>query len=89
MRLNGPAGNRPGVGAQLRLKFHDHFGPLRELHAGSGYWSQDGAIQVLATPDAPTQIEVRWPGGKTTTADLPAGAKEIAVELDGKIKVIH
>jgi len=79
VRLNGPPGNPHGVGAQLRLLFGQRSGPLREVHAGSGYWSQDGAVQVLGTPESPTRIWVRWPGGKITLAPVPHPAKEITV----------
>ena len=80
VRLKGPAGNPTGVGAILRLKFKDRMGPVREIHAGSGYWSQNSAVQVLGTPGRPEQIEVRWPGGKITTCAVPLQAKEIVVE---------
>jgi hypothetical protein len=42
-------------------------------------------VSVLATPETPTQIQVRWPGGKTTTNDVPAGAREIVVEENGQV----
>ena len=32
---------------QIRLRYPDRDGPVREVQAGSGYWSQNGAIQVL------------------------------------------
>ena len=58
----------------LRLKYDERFGPAREIHAGSGYWSQDSAVQVMAIPEQPTQIQVRWPGGKVTRQrDIAAG----------------
>jgi len=77
VRVVGPPNNPTGIGACVRLKFGDRFGPAREIHAGSGYWSQDSPIQVMATPQPATQIWVRWPGGQTTTNDLPKGALEI------------
>src|SRR5437016_9902649 len=40
VRLKGPVGNPTGVGAVARLRFADRYGPAREVHAGSGYWSQ-------------------------------------------------
>jgi hypothetical protein len=79
VRLIGPPGNPNGVGATIRLKFGERFGPAREIHAGSGYWSQDSPVQVMATPEPPTQIWVRWPGGSVTTNDLPKGALEIKI----------
>src|SRR5581483_8537407 len=38
VRLKGPAGNPRGIGVQMRVKHGDHFGPVREIHGGSGYW---------------------------------------------------
>ena len=77
VRLNGPSGNPNGVGAQLRLVFAQRQGPVREIHAGSGYWSQDSPVQVLATPESPSRIWVRWPGGQVTDSPVPPQAKEI------------
>jgi hypothetical protein len=64
VRLSGPSGNPAGVGAILRLRFGQRWGPAREIHAGSGYWSQDSPVSVLATPVFPTAIGIQWPGGK-------------------------
>jgi hypothetical protein len=87
VRLAGPPGNPDGVGAALRLGFGTRQGAAREIHGGSGYWSQDSAVQVMGCPETPTQIWIRWPGGKTTTSPIPAGAKEITVDSDGKVIV--
>jgi hypothetical protein len=89
VRLRGPPGNPTGVGATIRLGNGSRLGPAREIHAGSGYWSADGAAQVMALPDEPTQIWVRWPGGKITTSDIPKGAKEIDVGLAGGVKLVR
>ncbi|MEO8428034.1 MAG: VCBS repeat-containing protein, partial [Verrucomicrobiota bacterium] len=89
VRLESPVGNPQGIGAVLRLKCGERFGPARETHAGSGYWSQDSAVQVMATPEPPTQIWVRWPGGKTVTADIPAGAREISLRFDGQVNLLR
>ena len=66
----------------------DTVGPAREVHAGSGYWSQDSAVQVLAMPDQPAQLWVRWPGGKTATAAVPKGAREVRYGMEGSITVL-
>jgi hypothetical protein len=73
------------VGATLRLMFGGRLGAAREIHGGSGYWSQDSMVQVLGCPDPPTQIWIRWPGGKTTISPVPAGAKQITVDTDGQV----
>jgi hypothetical protein len=64
-------------------------GPAREVHAGSGYWSQDSAVQVLAAAEPITQLWVRWPGGRVETVEVPAAAREIGVDATGKVKVIR
>ncbi|MHB8524121.1 MAG: VCBS repeat-containing protein [Limisphaerales bacterium] len=88
-RLRGPAGNPDGIGAMIRLKYADgSYGPARELHAGSGYWSADSAVQVLGQSRELAALWVRWPGGKTTEAIVPKGAKEIAADPTGGLKVI-
>jgi hypothetical protein len=83
VRLKGPRGNPNGIGASLRLQFGPRLGPAREIHAGSGYWSQDSLIQVLGGADAWTGIQVLWPGGKIQTETIPTGAAEITVDIAG------
>jgi enediyne biosynthesis protein E4 len=86
VRLAGPAGNPQGVGAVLRLgDGSGRWGPAREIHAGSGYWSQDSAVQVMCAAFVPRQIQVRWPGGKVTVSDLPAGARGITIDQTGQV----
>lgn len=85
VRLLGPPGNPQGVGAVLRLIFGEQPGPTREIHAGSGYWSQDSALPVLATPETPSKLWIRWPGGRTTLTDLPSAAREVTVRADGTL----
>ncbi|HEY0456880.1 MAG TPA: VCBS repeat-containing protein [Verrucomicrobiae bacterium] len=89
VRLQGPAGNQSGVGAVLRLESDGKPGPAREIHAGAGYWSQDSAVQVLSSSRAPSGISVLWPGGKSVTGKIPAGAKEISVNTSGEVKLIR
>ena len=86
VRLKGPAGNPAGVGAVLWLSRGEKAGPVREIHAGSGYWSQDSAVQVVSMDQA-TKLSVRWPGGKTVSSEIPPGAKEITIDATGKVVV--
>jgi hypothetical protein len=85
VRLHGPPGNAWAVGALVRLRFGEgeRRGPAREIRAGSGYWSQDGATLVLATPEPPAAVEVRWPGGRETVAPVPSGTRELEVRWSG------
>ena len=76
LRLQGPPGNPRGIGAQILCS---HVPSSKEIHAGSGYWSQNSAVVVLPKPSNSAKITVRWPGGKTTTATLSPGDPELVV----------
>jgi len=88
VRLKGTTGNPRGIGAQLRLVFGPRQGPVRELHAGSGYWSEDSAIQVLGIPEPPSHLQVRWPNGRTITYPVAKEARELLVEADGGVRLM-
>ena len=79
LRLQGPAANPDGVGAVLRLRFEDVWGPAREIHAGAGYWSQDSVTTVLGFREPPRAVQVRWPGGRTSEVPVPEHARELTV----------
>ena len=80
VRLHGDKANPTGVGAVLRLRFgSDELGPARLVTAGSGYWSQDSAVKVLATPKPATHVEVLWPDGTKQSQKVVAGVIEIGV----------
>lgn len=81
--LEGPPGNPDGIGAVVRLRFGDRFGPAREFHAGSGFRSQDSSYQVLAAPSPPTALEVRWPGGRKIEYPWPFGTRTVVAGPDG------
>jgi enediyne biosynthesis protein E4 len=87
LRVRAVGSGGHGFGAVLRLGVGGKWGPAREVHGGSGYWSQDSAVQVLSTGKE-SELQVRWPGGKTTTVPVPAGSKEIEVDSTGSIKKV-
>jgi hypothetical protein len=79
-RLVGGALNPHAIGAALRIVYDDGSrGPVREIHGGSGYWSQDGAVQVLgvAAGKRPIALWIRWPGGAETSLPLAPGQREV------------
>lgn len=78
--VSGGPNNPVGIGAQLRIVRGTDKGPVREIHAGSGYWSMDGAATVLALPAGATGVSVRWPGGRETTTKLSVGQRELRIE---------
>ena len=82
VRLVGGPGNPRAIGAALRVVYSQGpQGPLREVHGGSGYWSEDGAVQVLGVEQGrqPTGVWTRWPGGAETITTLASGAREITI----------
>jgi len=81
VRLRGPAGNSVGIGAVIRAGSDGAWGPAVEIHSGSGYWSMDSSVPVLSKAADPKQVQVRWPGGKTSLREIPVGAREVTVPI--------
>jgi hypothetical protein len=79
IKVSGPPGNPDGIGALVRLQRGDALGAAREIHAGAGYWSQDGPVMVLGAPVPPAAVWIRWPGGKVATVPVPPGAQEVTL----------
>jgi hypothetical protein len=81
VRVHAGPTNPLGIGAQLRLVRGAQRGAVRELHAGSGYWSMDAATTVLARPlpSATDSLWIRWPSGHTQTLPLDVRQHEISV----------
>ncbi len=79
LRLNAGPKNSTGVGAVARLVFGAREGPARQVAAGSGYWSQNSATLVMATPESPTAVWVRWPDGTEQMRSVPVDAAELSV----------
>ncbi|MBI4419363.1 MAG: VCBS repeat-containing protein [Gemmatimonadetes bacterium] len=77
VRLLGPRGNPNGVGASLRVVYPSGRGPAREVQAGSGYWSQNGAVQVLGLREEPSGLWIRWPGGEERMIPLAPGTRDV------------
>ncbi|MBK8250733.1 MAG: VCBS repeat-containing protein [Gemmatimonadetes bacterium] len=61
--LEGTPANPRGVGAQLRVIRGASRGPVREVRAGTGPWSSDSPVTVMALPAGADSLWVRWPGG--------------------------
>jgi hypothetical protein len=79
--LHGGAGNPEAVGAQLRVCYGDgRLGPCRNVSAGTGYWSQDAASQVLGCAQTPVALWIRWPGGRVQTVPLRGNVWDVSVD---------
>jgi hypothetical protein len=85
--LHGGPGNPDAVGAQLRVLYaHDRRGPCRGVTAGTGYWSQDAATQVLGCAEEPVALWIRWPGGKEQTVPVEKGQWDVPVAFKDERK---
>ncbi len=85
VRLTGPDGNHAAIGAQVRLIFGEARGPVKEIHSGGGYWSQDSHTLILGLGTrSPTAVWVRWPGGKETTTPVESTTRDILIGTDGR-----
>ncbi len=82
VRLAGPPGNPLGIGAQLRIVSGGTRGPVREIHAGSGYWSMNAATVVLARSASMTGVAVRWPGGVEQVVRLAPEQREVRISAN-------
>jgi hypothetical protein len=77
VRLRGAGRNPDGIGAQVRVRYPDGDGPVREIQAGSGYWSSDGTTVVLGIRGAPRSLLIRWAGG---------GWQEVSISGPGTVE---
>ncbi len=80
VRLQGGPENPGAVGTRVRLVYaNNELGPVREIRAGGGYWSQDSATVVLGKSGAPTHLSVRWPDGGEVVVTLETRQTEVSV----------
>ncbi len=89
VRLNAGPDNPTGVGGSVQGIGDHGAGPRLEVQAGSGYWSQNSPIMLLARSPSLRQVQVRWPGGATTVHELPEGIAELEVRPNGDTRRIQ
>ncbi|MDB6041034.1 MAG: ASPIC/UnbV domain protein, partial [Verrucomicrobiales bacterium] len=87
VKLNGRKENPDAVGAEMRLLYSgERKGPCRIVQAGSGYWSQDAAVQVLGLAEPPVSLWIRWPGGKEQIVALEKNVWNLNVDFNDSSK---
>jgi enediyne biosynthesis protein E4 len=87
VRLIGPGQNPSAVGAKIRLLAVSGASPVKEIQAGSGYWSHNSPVQIFGRASQYSEIRIQWPGGKETRVPVPPKAKSIVIAFDGKVSV--
>lgn len=61
VKLMGPGSNSDAIGSSIHLVYKNgDRGPVREIQAGSGYWSHNSKVQVLGSGGDADYIEVVW-----------------------------
>jgi hypothetical protein len=89
VKLTGDNGDAGVVGAIVQLIYKNGQGPAREIHTGSGYWSQDSHVLVFGIRETPEKVKVRWPGGQITETIVPADAQELLIGMHDKLKTVN
>ncbi len=85
VRLTGPPGNLDALGAAIRVVTGNKLGPLREIQAGSGYFSQNTFEQIIPAEPKPTALKIRWPGGRTLQVEIEASGRELEIGPEGRV----
>ena len=83
VKLIGPESNPEAIGARLRVVYNDgSMGPAREVCAGSGYKSQNSAVQLIGMQRPASELWIRWPNGREQTALLKREVWEVRVSFE-------
>jgi hypothetical protein len=80
LRLVGSVSNRAAVGARVRLRTGEMW-QMREVISGGSYLSQND-LRVhfgLGSSESADEIEIRWPGGKTTRLENVAADQFLTI----------
>ncbi len=86
VRLQDSLENPSAIGAVVRPVFAGaRLGAAREIHAGSGWLSQDSAVQVFGSRDAIESLSIRWPGGKVSQLAVPRDARLMNINYSGNL----
>jgi len=76
IRLTGDVANPTAVGARIIVTLSDGTTTSREIHAGNGYFSQDGSTHLFGLGETGNSADVQiiWPDGTVTeTTGQPCG----------------
>ena len=80
IRLAGAGGNRLALGARVRVRAGDLL-QMREAHSGGSYLSQSELTLHfgMGAHEQADSVEVRWPGGGTSTLKEVEAGREITI----------
>ena len=83
LKLIGNDTNPLAIGSVFRVWVDGDWGPSREVHSGSGYWSQDSLVQVihLGGDSSEFKIQIRLVNGNVTEREVVADTRSVMVDL--------
>jgi hypothetical protein len=87
IRLKGAGMNQNAIGARVRFRYKNGFGALKELQAGSGYWSQNAPAIIIGKKEEIVGVQVYWPGGEMKEYELPKNATSFIIDSAGIVNV--
>ncbi|MCP4425960.1 MAG: CRTAC1 family protein, partial [Chloroflexi bacterium] len=75
IRLNGGDANPRGIGSRIIVTLPDGTTTTREIHAGGGYFSQDGGTHLFGLGQVNVaDVQIIWPDGSVSeTTGQPCG----------------
>jgi hypothetical protein len=79
VEVTGPAGNPNGFGVTVRPRYGTQDGPTQEIRATAGYWSKDSATVFFSGLRRPTELRLRWPGGREQIVPVPTASNRLRV----------
>ena len=83
VQLIGSKANPEAIGARLRVVYNDgSMGPAREVCAGSGYKSQNSAVQLIGMRGMAAELWIRWPNGMKQTVPLNREVWEVRIPFE-------
>ncbi|MDA7617888.1 FG-GAP-like repeat-containing protein [Verrucomicrobia bacterium] len=86
IEIKGHDDNPAGYGCQVRFAYPEgRLGPVREVQAGSGWWSQNSPVMVMHPSREPASIWIRWPGGETHHYPLKPGQNKLVLRPGGSL----
>lgn len=84
IQLIGNASNPNAVGTQIRMGSTNRLGPVYEIKAGGGYWSQD-SMQCIVSGPAHDRLWIRWHNGKEMHLNIPSEARALKISQQNGI----
>ncbi|HIG29531.1 MAG TPA: hypothetical protein EYQ50_17735 [Verrucomicrobiales bacterium] len=76
-----------GIGASIRLGHEGKWGPLHEIHAGSGYLAQHGSTIVLPQRPVPFTLKVRLPWKDEESFVIKKPGREIRITPNQSVSI--